>query len=551
MLSTTAAQGRPTTGHPTSGRPSLRRSALAVAGLGAAALTAGSLLLAPAASAAPTPPPAGSTDTPAADTATTSAADQALDTTIEPSVVQLYIEWSGYVGLPDEAGTIWSDEVQVAAICTGFFVSDSGQIATAGHCVDPVEGRHSLVDTFLGSLVDEGVLTPDEAAATVGTAYATWPVEGVDAGSEPQRIVYAMQPKAVDGIVLEDPLAVQLVDYRSFDQGDTALLKADVTGSIPLPVSDVDPTNGMAVTSVGFPASVQSVVDASRIRASFKTGSVSSQQISELGVPRTEINADLSGGMSGGPTVDSLGNVVGVNSSKIVGDQAFNFITDASDLNEWLTAKGVTLTPANVPAPEPTAEPVAADVTTTLDDDQAFALGIGVLVAVGAAIIGGLAILALIIVLVVRRKRSAARRALVTPPAPMIDAPVHAAAPTMAAQPVSVVDSVGSVTFAPAAPTGASAPYAPQAPFAPITPNERPMAPVGVMTAAAPASTATGFTAPATTGSTPPPAPTGFGTAVLTAPAPTALDATSATCGACGAPAVEGQRFCGSCGGQL
>ena len=161
---------------------------------------------------------------------------------------------------------------------------------------------------------------------------------------------------------------------------------------MPLPVSATDPTSGTAVTSVGFPGSVQSVVDASRVRASFKTGSVSSQQISELGVPRTEINADLSGGMSGGPTVDALGNVVGINSSKIVGDQAFNFITDASDLHGWLTAKGVTLTAANVPAPVATEEPLAEEVTT-LDDDQAFALGIGVLVAVGAAIIGGLAAL--------------------------------------------------------------------------------------------------------------------------------------------------------------
>ncbi|WP_186816510.1 trypsin-like peptidase domain-containing protein [Cellulomonas aerilata] len=521
-------------------RPVLHRSALSLAAVGAAALTAGSLLVAPSASAAPAAPPAGTTETapPAGTTGTTPGADAALGTDIEPSVVQLYIEWSGFVGIPDEAGTIWSDEVYVASICTGFFVSDTGQIATAGHCVDPVEGRHSLVDTFLGSLVDEGVLTPDEAAATVGTAYATWPVEGLDAGSEPQRIVYAVQPKAVDGIVIEDPLAVQLVDYRSFDQGDTALLKADVTGSIPLPVSAADPTNGMAVTSVGFPASVQSVVDASRVRASFKTGSVSSQQISELGVPRTEINADLSGGMSGGPTVDSLGNVVGVNSSKIVGDQAFNFITDASDLHAWLTAKGVTLTAANVPTPEPTAEPLAAEVTTTVDDEEALALGIGVLVAAGAAILGGTVMVVLVVVLVVRRRRNAARRAAVVPPAPLLDAAVVTSAPAEG-RPVSVVDSVGSVTFAPAAPAGSPAPFAPQT---------QPLAPVGFGTAAPAARATTGFA----TGTAPAPASTGT-TSVLTAtpPAPTAVAQAAATCRSCGAPAVDGQRFCGSCGGQL
>ena len=38
---------------------------------------------------------------------------------------------------------------------------------------------------------------------------------------------------------------------------------------------------------------------------SFKSGTASSQQVSETGVAGTEVNADLSGGMSGGPTVDS------------------------------------------------------------------------------------------------------------------------------------------------------------------------------------------------------------------------------------------------------
>jgi hypothetical protein len=526
MFSTTAPRRRPA-----------RRSALTLAGLGAAALTAGSLLLAPAATAAPTEPPAGPAETPAAEAP---AAEQALDATIEPSVVQLYIEWSGYVGIPDAAGTIWSEELSVASICTGFFVSDIGQIATAGHCVDPVEGRHSLVDTFLETTVAEGYLTPDEAAGMVGEAYATWPVEGLDAGSEPQRIVYAVQPKAVDGIVIEDPLAVQLVDFRPFDQGDVALLKADVTGSIPLPVSGTDPTNGMAVTSVGFPASVQSVVDASRVRASFKTGSVSSQQISELGVPQTEINADLSGGMSGGPTVDPLGNVVGVNSYKLVGDQAFNFITDASDLHQWLTAKGVTLTAVNVPAaPEPVAEPVS--VETTVDDEAAMA--IGVLVAGAAAVFGVVVTAVLVVVLVVRRRKRSAARALAAPPAPASAmVPAGVAAPSAPeAQPVAVVDSVGSVGFGPGSPAGAPAPYAPP---------QRPMAPVGVTTTAPAvhASAPAGFTASV---ATPPPAPTGLATSVLTAPPAAPVATATATCRTCGAPSLDGQRFCGSCGGQL
>ena len=358
---------------------------------------------------------------------------------------------------------------------------------------------------------------------------------------------------------------MQLVDYRPFEQGDVALLKADVTGTVPLPVTASDPTSGTAVTSVGFPGSVQSVVDASRVRASFKTGSVSSQQISDQGVPRTEINADLSGGMSGGPTVDALGNVVGVNSSKINGDQAFNFITDASDLHQWLTARGVTLAPLNVPAPEPTAEPVAAEVPVELSDDDAAALAIGVVVAVAAAILGPVVTVVIVVVVVVRRRRrkAAAQGAPVAPPAPgtattpvavPVGVPVALPVPAVPAdgRPVSVVDSVGSVSFGPVAsdPYAPAGPVAPAAPPAPVAPYERPMAPVGTTTSAASAASgsagsaapgfATGFAAPAGA-PTPPPAPVGA-TSVLTA---------TATCRGCGAPGADGQRFCGSCGGQL
>lgn len=497
-------------------RPSARRRRLALTGMGAAALTAGALLLAAPASAQTPAPPTGGHGAHRATEAGGGAAGQALDASIEPSVVQLYIEWSGYVGYPTDDGTVWSDPVSVAMICTGFFVSDTGQIATAGHCVDPVEGRHALIDSFLQSTVEDGWMTADDAASLTDTAYANWPVEGQDAGSDAARTIYAVQPKAVDGIAIEDPLAVQLVDFRPFEEGDVALLKADVTGTTPLPVSADDPTSGTAVTSVGFPASVQSVVDATRVRASFKTGSVSSQQISEQGVPRTEINADLSGGMSGGPTVDALGNVVGINSSKIVGDQSFNFITDASDLRDWLSAKGVALASVKVPAPEPTTAPAAPS------DEHGSSLPIGLVVGAGAALLLVVGAVVVVVVLVTRRKR--ATPATVGGPAPLGGEGL-------------ALSAVSDGAFTPG--TLAEAPAQPQ----------RPTAPVGATPPAPPAPVAqggspTGYSAP-TAPLPAPPATAGF--------APTALAAPTQplACPSCGTAAGAGQRFCGTCGAGL
>ncbi|WP_129337397.1 trypsin-like peptidase domain-containing protein [Cellulomonas endophytica] len=530
-----------------------RRSGRRLLALAAATATAGSLLLAPAAQAAVDPAPSASA--PGATDGAEGTATPSLEQTLEPSVVQLYIEWTGYVQYPTDYGTEWSDPVTVPMICTGFFVSEVGQIATAGHCVDPVEGRHAIIDTFVAQMVDEGWIWAEEAAGWAETAYANWAVEGLDAGSEPQRIIYAVQPKAVDGIVIEDPLAVQLVDFRSFDEGDVALLKADVTGATPLPVVAADPTSGMEVTSIGFPASVQSVVDASRVRASFKTGTVSSQQISELGVPRTEINADLSGGMSGGPTVDALGNVVGVNSSKIVGDQAFNFITDATDLHDWLTAKGVALAAVNVPAPEPTPTPVSATPDVPQDEDEG-GVATWVWVAGGAGALVLLGTVALVAVLAGRRRRAAAP---VTIPAALAlpgQSPAWAPAPGTAAAYAAPAEHAPAYEAAPV-------PHA-----APVHEHRRVheyAGPSGAPVPPAPGTAAgLGQTAPVAIVPPLPSESSAFGTAWGTAHAPSAegtapaatevLDRPvtgSAGCPRCGTAATPGQRFCGSCGGSL
>ncbi|MEX0650531.1 MAG: hypothetical protein WD186_00705, partial [Actinomycetota bacterium] len=75
----------------------------------------------------------------------------------------------------------------------------------------------------------------------------------------------------------------------------------------------------------------------------FKDGQINSKKTREGGLlPVYEMSAALSGGMSGGPTVDLSANVVGVNSFNIVGEtEAFNFITPSSLVTEMLARNGV------------------------------------------------------------------------------------------------------------------------------------------------------------------------------------------------------------------
>lgn len=268
---------------------------------------------------------------------------------VAKSVVSLTITFDAYVRYPLEGGgeDITSKPVQLTSGCTGFFVTREGHFVTAGHCVDPQEVRDKLITAARGQVVADGKLTQAAAETNELLTYAleNWVVEGASKGSPPVRSVEITQPKAAGGPVAIEKVRAQVLDFRPFKDGDVALVKAEISGTQPLPIARQDPGIGTPLTSVGFPGAVGSVFDATRVRASFKSGTASSQQVSPQGVPQTEVNADLSGGMSGGPTVDNSGNVLGVNSALLRGEQAFNFITDTTDLNAFLQRNGITPVP--------------------------------------------------------------------------------------------------------------------------------------------------------------------------------------------------------------
>lgn len=259
---------------------------------------------------------------------------------LEDSVVFLMTTVRGYVLYPggENDEYIWSDEVTAISSCTGWMAGPAGEIVTAGHCVDQDEGRSMLIGTFLTDY--------DVSADMAMEAEINWSVEGLKDGSDIEVEVGAKQPD-IDGATISDWVPVQVVDVLPFEQGDLALLRANGLRSDSQPpemtVAEEDPQTGDSVTSIGFPGAVADVSTSMAIQnPSFKTGTVSSRQVSPRGVAGYEINADISSGMSGGPTVNEAGHVVGVNSYTIRGEnQAFNFITTTADLRRFLVKNGV------------------------------------------------------------------------------------------------------------------------------------------------------------------------------------------------------------------
>jgi Trypsin-like peptidase domain len=249
--------------------------------------------------------------------------DPALLGLLQPSIVGLVTVWEEPVdpygmvapqASPPPEPTASSKNLPVFSICTGWFATPT-TIVTAGHCVDPKVGRQAMHEQN-GPRDENGWLLPLDRSLP-----------------EPNRTVWAFQPRELPGAVLTSPVIVQVDNFRSDDDGDTA--KLNVYGqppAKPLAIAANPPQVGETVTSIGFPGmnitetdgidvnallsgskSPAEVLQESRLHAVNTSGTIGSRQYRH-GVAVSQVNADLSFGMSGGPTINSRGEVLGVNS---------------------------------------------------------------------------------------------------------------------------------------------------------------------------------------------------------------------------------------------
>lgn len=259
----------------------------------------------------------------------------------QPGILYLETTYEGYVKSGNGYWLNGGKPLSVTASCSGFFVNPDGHFVTAGHCVDRGEGRSLLIKKALTELND-GVEPP---LPVLQTALRTFRVKSAatpakDGADREVRAAYGVD---YGGMRAGKPLPARVEGLRPFLKGDVALLKIEAED---VPVLELAPKDaveiGTQVVSVGYPGSVDFATDLT-FDPSFKEGAVSSQKTIEGGlVSATEVSAPLSGGMSGGPTVDLKGRVVGVNSFGITGEpQPFNFISPVSEVANLLADEGV------------------------------------------------------------------------------------------------------------------------------------------------------------------------------------------------------------------
>lgn len=257
---------------------------------------------------------------------------------IKPAVVYLESEFKGWVVDTNGQALNNGNPFDITARCTGFSITGDGYIGTAGHCVDPDFQRAAIVRAAAEGLAGQGGKTADQWA-DFGTA--NWSVEGQEKGSLPDRVVSVSGAGQRNNPV--KPLPAMVLDFRPLGQGDVALLKVELNGKI-VPAAELTPNGepqvGDPILAAGYPASTDQVTDFT-LDPTVTSGTISARQTWQT-QPLFQVNAPMSKGMSGGPTIDLQGRVVGLNSFSPVGeDQPFNFISPVQGLKELIARNGI------------------------------------------------------------------------------------------------------------------------------------------------------------------------------------------------------------------
>ena len=264
---------------------------------------------------------------------------------IRPSIMYLAGEGYGLVRLPN--GQVLSQFGRGSSMpflatwnCTAFVVNPDGWVATAGHCVDPASATELILKRAVVEYRSEFPDAPESSdpAVTFEWLQKNAKVEGDTPGQGPHVAVALISGT---GTKLADKVVANVVDFRPLGKGDAALLKVAKRN---LPSSeldtDADVTIGTPVLAVGFPESTQNVTGPS-LDPTYKSGKVSKKSIAGTN-PAYEIDAAMTEGMSGGPTIGLNGKVIGLNSFAPAGEtQPFNFIAPADGVAAILASKGV------------------------------------------------------------------------------------------------------------------------------------------------------------------------------------------------------------------
>ncbi len=274
----------------------------------------------------------------------------------DASLVYLEIYFRVYVRDP-QLGVYLNDgfPFEITTQCTGWGVA-ANHLITASHCIqNDVQWGTVPYEIVRGPATDWAFdvglypgLTREEIQ---DLGLGEWEVEGDSANSPPEREIFASYGVVQSGLQGQAGTSTaRVVDNIPFDQGDVALISIQDPGSLasaPVPVIEIaegTPAVGSEILSLGYPGVVGGLTQGQTQSPSIQDGRISAVATTSVGGYQVfEVSSNIDQGMSGGPTVNFAGQVVGVNSFGAVGNlNTFGFVSPADRfVGELLARNGV------------------------------------------------------------------------------------------------------------------------------------------------------------------------------------------------------------------
>ncbi|OFW51374.1 MAG: hypothetical protein A2163_05025 [Actinobacteria bacterium RBG_13_35_12] len=263
----------------------------------------------------------------------------------QPSVCFITTYYWGYVLDPWE--NIWSDAYYEAFAGTGFCVNpETGHIITAGHMVEISEAdfKYDLVYTYLtetyGSDLDAWT------DADWNWAYENIRVEGAEGGSY-DREVYAQFNTANAGIPdnpadIDTFIRAEVLDFSGWEQRDIAIIRIQpqtgraLSSAIVGDSSTVEIQDNLSI--IGYPWT-SDIGQENIMNPTITSGNISGRLMIS-GTEVLQVQGDARPGNSGGPVLNTDGQVVGI--LTMLTDETNNYLRPSNDIKEMLSRNGVT-----------------------------------------------------------------------------------------------------------------------------------------------------------------------------------------------------------------
>jgi S1-C subfamily serine protease len=281
---------------------------------------------------------------------------------VEAAVIELASNWRQYLAA---SGGTRNVGVNITGVGSGFFVTPDGYIVTNAHVVSEDEKvlKQQIAQQALGRLLQQDLAELQKEVGAVSdatkerlkAAVIDFYTSNMSIG-DIKRDVSTLYGVGVPGMnVQPKPSAVEVIESglgTPIPGKDVAILKAQGDNFPTLPLGDDKALKtGEQVFPLGYPADAtffQAFDPSSVTESSLTSGLVSAQKTMEGGWTAIQTDAAIRGGNSGGPALNSKGEVIGISTFGLrdqqtgASAQGANFLVPTSIIKEFLGRTNVT-----------------------------------------------------------------------------------------------------------------------------------------------------------------------------------------------------------------